>query len=120
MRTFSMFSRIATAGAVLVFAVATGAQAQGTIAIGVQVPTTGSEATYGKDMANAVAIAQDEINKKGGVLGKKLSMIIGDSACDPQQSVNAATKLVSQGVVGVVGGYCSGATLPEVGLKAVA
>jgi branched-chain amino acid transport system substrate-binding protein len=112
MRIFSMFSRVATAGAVLVFAFATGARAQDTILIGVQVPTTGSEATYGKDMANAVAIAQDEINKKGGVLGKKLSMIIGDSACDPQQSVNAATKLVSQGVVGVVGGYCSGATLP--------
>lgn len=112
MRMFSMFSRAAIAAAALVLAFATGARAQDTISIGVQVPTTGSEATYGKDMANAVAIAQDEINKKGGVLGKKLSMIIGDSACDPQQSVNAATKLVSQGVVGVVGGYCSGATLP--------
>src|SRR5699024_1552115 len=33
-------------------------------------------------------------------------------ACDPQQSVNAASKLASRGVDGVVGGYCSGATLP--------
>lgn len=112
MRVFSIFSRTGAVAAALVFAFATCARAQDTIVIGVQVPTTGSEATYGKDMANAVAIAQDEINKKGGVLGKKLSMIIGDSACDPQQSVNAATKLVSQGVVGAVGGYCSGATLP--------
>ena len=112
MRVFSNVSKAGAAAAVLIFAFATGACAQDTIVIGVKVPTTGAEATYGKDMANAVTIAQDEINKKGGVLGKKLSMIIGDSACDPQQSVNAATKLVSQGVVGVVGGHCSGATLP--------
>ena len=88
------------------------AMAQDTIKIGVMVPTTGSEATYGRDMANAVAIAQAEINKAGGVLGKQLTMIVADDACDPQQAVNAASKLVSQNVVGVVGGYCSGATLP--------
>ncbi|MBZ0260832.1 MAG: branched-chain amino acid ABC transporter substrate-binding protein [Hyphomicrobiales bacterium] len=87
-------------------------RAQDTIGIGVQVPTTGSEVTSGQDMANAVAITQDEIYKAGGVLGKQLSMVIGDNACDPQQSVNAASKLVSQNVVSVVGGYCLGATLP--------
>ncbi len=101
-----------TLGGLLAFGAAFGASAQETLAIGVQVPTTGSEATYGKDMANAVEIAQEEINQKGGVLGKQLTMIVGDSACDPQQAVNAASKLVSQGVVGAVGGYCSGATLP--------
>lgn len=106
------FSKSVAAGAMLALAFTTGAAAQDSISIGVQVPTTGSEATYGQDMANAVAIAQEEINKNGGILGKKLTMVIGDSACDPQQSVNAASKLVSQGVVGVVGGYCSGATLP--------
>jgi branched-chain amino acid transport system substrate-binding protein len=106
-----ILNKAAAAGAVFVL-VAGSAMAQGTLKIGVQVPTTGSEATYGRDMANAVVIAQDEINKAGGVLGKKLTMVIGDSACDPQQAVNAASKLVSQGVVGVVGGYCSGATLP--------
>jgi branched-chain amino acid transport system substrate-binding protein len=107
-----IFEKSATAAAVLALAFASGALAQDNILIGVQVPTTGSEATHGQDMANAVTIAQEEINKSGGVLGKQLTMVIGDSACDPQQSVNAATKLVSQNVVGVVGGYCSGATLP--------
>jgi branched-chain amino acid transport system substrate-binding protein len=99
-------------GAMLMLVTGTPALAKDTIKIGVLVPTTGAEATYGLDMANAVAIAQGEINKAGGVLGKPLSMIIGDDACDPQQAVNAASKLVSQGVVAVVGGYCSGATLP--------
>ncbi|GLQ54755.1 branched-chain amino acid ABC transporter substrate-binding protein [Devosia nitrariae] len=102
----------AAAAGVLALAFGSPALAQDAIAIGVQVPTTGSEATYGQDMANAIAIAQGEINANGGVLGQQLSMVVGDSACDPQQSVNAASKLVSLNVVGVVGGYCSGATLP--------
>lgn len=105
-------TKVTVLGAAFALMAGTAAIAQDTLTIGVQVPTTGSEATYGQDMANAVTIAQDEINAAGGVLGKKLTMVIGDSACDPQQSVNAASKLVSQKVVGVVGGYCSGATLP--------
>jgi|AntDeeMinimDraft_5_1070356.scaffolds.fasta_scaffold00069_12 branched-chain amino acid transport system substrate-binding protein len=82
------------------------------IRIGVQVPTTGSEATYGTDMFHAVEIAADEINADGGVLGRQIELVSGDSACDPQQSSNAASKLASREVDGVVGGYCSGATLP--------
>jgi len=38
--------------------------------------------------------------------------ITGDDGCDPQMATSAASKLVSSDVVGVVGGYCSGATLP--------
>lgn len=80
------------------------------IKIGVLVPTTGGQATYGQDMANAVQLAMDEINKAGG--GNTYSAVIGDDACDPQQAVNAATKLASSGIAAVVGGYCSGATIP--------
>ncbi|AGY91228.1 hypothetical protein SPICUR_01020 [Spiribacter curvatus] len=89
------------------------AQAQeDTILIGIQVPTTGSEATYGQDMFNAAELAAEEINANGGLLGREVELVTGDSACDPQQSVNAAGNLVSRDVVGIVGGYCSGATMP--------
>lgn len=106
------FGKLAVAGLFGLAAMSTSAVAQDSLRVGVQVPTTGSEATYGQDMANAVQIAIDEINAEGGLLGKQVEMVVGDAACDPQQSVNAASKLVSAGVVGVVGGYCSGATLP--------
>jgi branched-chain amino acid transport system substrate-binding protein len=76
------------------------------------VPTTGSEATYGKDMENAINLAAEEINAAGGLLGMKVVTTTGDAACDPQQATAAASKLVSEDVVAVVGGYCSGATLP--------
>ena len=91
---------------------AAGAAAAADITVGVLVPTTGSQATDGKDMANAVQLAANQINAKGGVLGGKITLSVQDDACDPQQAVSAASKLVSQNVTGVVGGYCSGATLP--------
>ena len=80
------------------------------IKIGVLVPTTGGQASYGQDMANAVQLAMDEINKAGG--GNTYSAVVGDDGCDPQQAVNAATKLASSGISAVIGGYCSGATIP--------
>jgi branched-chain amino acid transport system substrate-binding protein len=102
---------IAAAGAIMAL-MAGSASAQDSLAIGVLVPTTGSEATYGQDMANAAQIALDEVNAAGGITGKQASLVVGDDGCDPQQAVNAATKLVSSGIVAVVGGYCSGATIP--------
>ena len=84
----------------------------GEIKIGLPLPMTGSEATYGKDMENAIKMAVDEINVKGGINGKKLATVTGDDACDPQQATAAANKLVSEGVVAIVGGYCSGAVVP--------
>lgn len=107
----SFWKLAATGAAIALFAATPGLAADG-LKIGVLAPTTGSEATYGQDMANAVQIAIDEINAAGGVTGQQLTMVIGDDGCDPQQAVNAATKLASSGLVGVVGGYCSGATLP--------
>jgi branched-chain amino acid transport system substrate-binding protein len=80
--------------------------------IGIMVPTTGSEATAGKDMENAIKLAAMEINDAGGVLGMKIVTMTGDDACDPQQGAAAANKLVSADIAALVGGYCSGATLP--------
>lgn len=109
-----MFRKLS--GVLLIGAVGLGvagaAQAASTINIGVQVPITGPQATYGKDMLNAVKLAKQDINSHGGIDGREITLTVGDSACDPQEAVNAAHKLVSKNVDAVVGGYCSGATLP--------
>lgn len=91
---------------------ATPAASGGEIKIGLPLPMTGSEATYGKDMENAIKMAVAEINAKAGINGKNVVTVTADDACDPQQATAAANKLVSQGVVAIVGGYCSGATIP--------
>jgi len=84
----------------------------GELLLGVMVPVTGSEATYGKDMENAIKIAVEEINAAGGLLGKEVKLTLGDDGCDPQMGSAAASKLVSAEVKAVLGGYCSGATIP--------
>ncbi|MED4784828.1 ABC transporter substrate-binding protein [Brevibacillus choshinensis] len=86
------------------------------IAVGVLLPVTGNNATDGKDMQNAIEMAVKKVNDGGGVLGKKLKIEVADDGCDPQMATTAANKLVSQNVVAVVGGYCSGATLPSSGV----
>ncbi len=102
----------AACGFAIGLAAATSTTQAADLQVGIMVPTTGPEATYGKDMENAIKLATGQINAKGGVLHMKIVTNTQDSACDPQQAVNAASKLVSQGVTAVVGGYCSGATLP--------
>lgn len=90
----------------------------GELLIGIMVPITGSEATYGNDMVNAINLAVDEINAAGGLLGKKVVTTVGDDGCDPQMGSAAASKLVSSDVVAVVGGYCSGSTVPTLKIYA--
>jgi branched-chain amino acid transport system substrate-binding protein len=98
-----------------------GGSSQGTagadkIVIGAILPVTGNNATDGKDMKNAIDLAVKKVNEAGGVLGKQIVIELADDGCDPQMATSAANKLVSQNVVAVVGGYCSGATLPSSGV----
>ena len=92
---------------------ALGAGAQGAaIKIGVPVPLSGGNAKMGNDISQAATLAVEEWNAKGGVLGRKIEIMAFDDACDAQQSVTAAHKLVDGGVVAVAGGYCSSAAIP--------
>jgi branched-chain amino acid transport system substrate-binding protein len=85
---------------------------KGPIVLGMDIPLSGSSADIGPYMKNGAQMAIDEINAKGGVLGRKLQLRTEDDACDPKTAVAAANKLVAAGVAMSVGGYCSGATLP--------
>ena len=92
---------------------APGAGAQGApIKIGVPVPLSGGNAKMGDDIAKAATLAAEETNAKGGLLGRKVEIMSFDDACDAQQSVTAAHKLLDAGVVAVAGGYCSSAAIP--------
>ena len=97
------------AAAVSAFAITT-AKAEVTIAtVG---PMTGQYASFGEQMKRGAEQAVKDLNAKGGVLGQKLKLVIGDDACDPKQAVAVANKLVSQGVKFVAGHFCSGSSIP--------
>jgi branched-chain amino acid transport system substrate-binding protein len=57
-------------------------------------------------------MAVKDLNAAGGVLGQQVELITADDFCDPDQAVAAANKLVSDGVIFVVGHMCSGAAVP--------
>lgn len=87
-----------------------------TIKIGVQGAHSGDLASYGVPSLNAVKIVVDEVNANGGVLGKKVEIIAQDDQCKPEMATSAATKLVSDGVAGIIGPICSGATVASLPL----
>jgi branched-chain amino acid transport system substrate-binding protein len=89
------------------------AMAQQTVQMGAVLSLTGSNATVGEDVRRAVGLAVDDVNAKGGVLGKKFEVIVEDSGGNATTALNAARKLVSVDKVPVViGEYSSGITLP--------
>jgi branched-chain amino acid transport system substrate-binding protein len=100
------------AAAVVVFGLAGGAAAQSTIKIGVVQPLTGAFAASGNDVVNGAKIATTEINAKGGVLGKKLELVIEDSKSSPSEAAAVAEKLMVRDKVQVLmGASASSATL---------
>lgn len=78
-----------------------------TIKIGVPGAHSGELASYGLPTLNAVNLVVDEYNAKGGILGKQIEVIAFDDLCKAEIATNAATKLISDGVVGIVGHICS-------------
>lgn len=91
------------------------AQQTNPIRIGVN---TAIQAQVGRDAIDSVKMAIDEINAQGGMLGRKLEMVVadeGEAASDgPKLGIAAVNKLTSEDHVDVlIGGYDSGVTLGE-------
>lgn len=100
--------------AVLFLVCAGNLYAQDVIRLGVAGAHSGDLASYGIPSANAARLVVEEINAKGGVLGKQVVIMQEDDVCRPEIGANVATKLVSNNVDLVLGHICSGAT--EAGL----
>ena len=75
-------------------------------------PMTGQYASFGEQMQRGIQMVVKDLNAAGGVLGKKIELIIEDDVCDPKQAVAVANRLVSQGVSFVAGHFCSGSSIP--------
>jgi branched-chain amino acid transport system substrate-binding protein len=88
------------------FALAFASRASGadTIKIGVTPELTGPNAESGTYEVNGATMAVEEINKAGGVLGKKLELKIEDTQSNNNGAVNALSRLGSEGgLVAIVG-----------------
>ena len=100
----------------LVLALAGGGQAAGTIKLGVAGAFSGDLASYGIPTLKAAELVVKNVNAKGGILGKKVELLVEDDVCKPEIATNTATKLISRGVSVVLGHICSGATKAALGI----
>src|SRR5213595_2225734 len=66
------------------------------IKIGLISPLTGAWTVYGKAHSAGLQLGVDEINAAGGVLGRKLEVIVGDSKTEPRIVVEQANRLIRQ------------------------
>lgn len=83
------------------------------IYIGILAPITGTQAVMSEDLITGSVLAQEEINAAGGVLGRRLELIIEDTETRPAPGMDAGRKLVGVDKVPVIsGGFSSGVALP--------
>lgn len=82
------------------------------VTIAIVGPMTGQYATFGEQFKVGAEKVVEDINKAGGVLGKKIKLLIEDDACDPKQAVAAANKIAAQNISFVAGHFCSGSSIP--------
>src|SRR5678816_2286372 len=89
---------------------ATAVVAQETIKIGVITDRVGVSKPYAEPATEGLVFGAEEINRKGGVLGRKIELLIEDDQSRPDISAALARKLIDQGVVFILSVSLSPAT----------
>jgi len=64
---------------------------------------TGRLASLGQAMLQGSQVAMNEINSAGGVLGRKVQLVNGDTSCDVADGVTATNQMLTKNVSGVIG-----------------
>jgi branched-chain amino acid transport system substrate-binding protein len=81
------------------------------ITIGALLPLTGEDSDEGFRALNGLYLAKKEINENGGILGKKLDVIILNDRGDEEYVVQQYYKLKEKGVSAIIGSSYSGVTI---------
>jgi branched-chain amino acid transport system substrate-binding protein len=112
-RTIGSLSRRALGlAALLVLGFSSAALAQDKIKIGAVLAVTGPASFLGDPAAKTLKLLTDEINAKGGVLGRQIDLIIYDSGGDAAKASQFAQRLIQDDkIVAHVGGSTTGDTM---------
>jgi branched-chain amino acid transport system substrate-binding protein len=97
--------------------IATGAAAQEPIRIGAFVSATGPAAFLGDPEQKTLQMYVERVNASGGVLGRKLALVVYDDAGDAEKARTFVKRLIEQDRVdAIVGGSTTGTTMAAVPL----
>lgn len=82
------------------------------IPVGVYAALSGDQAAFGQATVQGVQLAAEEINAAGGVLGRKIRLVIEDDRGKPEEATAVVTKLVTRdNVIAVIGENSSAQSL---------
>lgn len=86
----------------------------GPIYVGVAGPMTGDLAQFGEALRNGATLAFDEVNAEGGILGRRIEIVVGDDMARANEGVNVARNFArdARGIVAVLGHFNSGVSIP--------
>ena len=89
----------------------TAAASGDTIKVGVMGPMTGDVSVHGLAVTNGANLYLDQVNANGGINGKMIESITMDEQGDATQAVQCFTKMVDEGIVGLIGDVTTTPTL---------
>lgn len=85
---------------------------EGTYKFALMAPLTGDAAQYGQTYQTTLEILVDKINASGGINGEKVVLDVYDDKKDPKESVNIASKIISDpNILGLVGSQTSSCSM---------
>ncbi|HXO01245.1 MAG TPA: ABC transporter substrate-binding protein [Stellaceae bacterium] len=88
--------------------------AEDTIKIGFPMPLSGPAAVYGVPVTKGAQLAAEEINAKGGILGRKIEILSRDSKANADEAVRLARELIIKDNVDFLSGTLTSAEAPAV------
>src|SRR6266581_8861915 len=94
------------------------AEAQKPIKVGMPIPLSGPPALFGEPASKGAQMYVDEVNAKGGVLGRKIELIIRDSKADANEAVRVAREMILKDNVDFLMGTLTSAEGPAVSVVA--
>lgn len=81
------------------------------IKVGFMSALSGDAATWGESTLDGAQLAIEEINRKGGINGRPLELVVQDDKCDAATGVTVYHELVQKGVNTIMGQACSSVIL---------
>jgi len=112
-KTIALLGALALAG-VLAAGAAQAQPAQGEpYRIGIILPMTGATADYGTDFNRGALLAEEEINAAGGIGGRPIKLVHGDSKNSPRDGVAEFRRLVDVEKVPAIISTMTGVIVPQ-------
>lgn len=81
------------------------------VKIGLVTTLSGLSSSMGINTRNAAMLSIEQVNREGGIDGRKVELIIKDDRADPETALLACNELIEEGVVAILGPFISTVTM---------